>query len=78
MHILHKKGPNRGYKRSIYASWEISFDAIRRERPEAAELLLLCGFLTNNDIFETMLLRGLKHASDGGSFFNFFVPFSPS
>ena len=38
-------------------TWEISFEAIRKERPEAAELLLLCGFLANNDLFDAMFLK---------------------
>ena len=55
--ILSKKWTNWGYKVSILATWEISFEAIRKERPEAAELLLLCGFLANDDLFKAMFLK---------------------
>ena len=55
--ILHKNSIRLGYKSSIVATWEISFDAIRKQRPEAAELLLLCGFLANDDLFEAMFLE---------------------
>ena len=56
-YIFHNKWDNWGYSRSIVATWEISFEAIRKERPEAAELLLLCGFLANDDLFEAMFLK---------------------
>ena len=55
--ILHKNWIRLGYRSSIVATWEISFKAIRKERPEAAELLLLCGFLANDDLFEAMFLK---------------------
>ena len=55
--ILHKKCIKWGYRRSIVATWEISFEAIKKERSEAAELLLLCGFLANDDLFEGMFLK---------------------
>ncbi|KAJ6178143.1 hypothetical protein N7519_008604 [Penicillium mononematosum] len=40
---------------TILTTWEVSLQAIQRSTPEAAELLFLCGFLSNNDIFEDML-----------------------
>ena len=56
-YILQERWIKWGYERSVVATWEISFEAIRKERPEAADLLLLCGFLANDDIFEAMLLK---------------------
>ncbi|KAJ5512053.1 hypothetical protein N7463_001605 [Penicillium fimorum] len=40
---------------TILTTWEVSLEAIQRNSPEAAELLFLCGFLSNNDISEDML-----------------------
>ncbi|KAI5926228.1 hypothetical protein F4810DRAFT_656035 [Camillea tinctor] len=45
---------------TILTTWEVSFNAVRNENPEAAHLLLLCGFLANSDIFEEMINLGWK------------------
>ncbi|KAE8141856.1 hypothetical protein BDV38DRAFT_268144 [Aspergillus pseudotamarii] len=37
---------------TILTTWEVSLQRIEMDIPEASELLLLCGFLSNNDIFE--------------------------
>ncbi|RPB23407.1 TPR-like protein [Terfezia boudieri ATCC MYA-4762] len=52
------KGGKQG--RSVFATWEISFKAIQETNPEAAKLLLICGFLNNEDISEELLKRGLN------------------
>ena len=44
----------------MFATWEISFNAIRNKSPQAAKLLLICGFLNNEDIWEKLLKRGMK------------------
>ena len=54
--------------RSVFATWEISFNAIQQKRPEAANLLLICGFLNNEDICEELLKRGMKLESHGMSY----------
>ena len=46
--------------RSVSATWEISFNAIQEKSPNAAKLLLICGFLNNEDICEELLKRGMK------------------
>ena len=43
---------------TVFTTWEVSFNAIRHESTYAADLLLLCGFLNSDDIFEEMLLFG--------------------
>ncbi|KAF8467212.1 hypothetical protein BDZ91DRAFT_762700 [Kalaharituber pfeilii] len=48
--------------RSVFATWEMSFNAIKNQNPKAAELLSLCAFLDNNDICEEFLRRGMKLA----------------
>ncbi|KAE8336173.1 hypothetical protein BDV24DRAFT_178668 [Aspergillus arachidicola] len=39
---------------TILTTWEVSLRRIEMDIPEASELLLLCGFLSNNDIFEEL------------------------
>ncbi|PIG81916.1 eukaryotic translation initiation factor 3 subunit [Aspergillus arachidicola] len=40
---------------TILTTWEVSLRRIEMDIPEASELFLLCGFLSNNDIFEELL-----------------------
>lgn len=61
---------SRGWKlgeqdRSVFATWELSFQAITKHNPIAAELLLVCGFLNNDDICEELLQRGMELPVDG-------------
>ena len=51
--------------RSVFATWEISFGAIEAKNPKAAKLLLICGFLNNEDICEEFLRRGMKIEKHG-------------
>ncbi|KAJ5919131.1 hypothetical protein N7466_010074 [Penicillium verhagenii] len=53
---------------SALTTWEVSFDAIKQESPEAADLLQLCGFLANSDIFEEMFSLGGKLAANDTTF----------
>ena len=53
------------YEKGVLTTWEVSFSAIEEENPKAAELLLLCGFLENDDIFEEMIHRGWGLDQDG-------------
>ena len=50
---------------SVFAALELSFNAIQKQNPRAAELLLLCGFIDNEDIPEKLLQRGMKLPEDG-------------
>ncbi|KAF8455068.1 P-loop containing nucleoside triphosphate hydrolase protein [Kalaharituber pfeilii] len=59
-HLLSRKWKVGKYDRSVFAAWDLSFNAIQNQNPNAAELLLLCGFLDNNDICEVLLQRGMK------------------
>ena len=59
-YFLRKKWKGGKHDRSVFATWEISFNAIKKENPKAAELLLVCGFLDNEDICEEFLRRGMK------------------
>lgn len=51
--------------RSVFTTWEISFQAIKSENEEAADFLLLCSFLSNESIWEDMLRRGKQLEEDG-------------
>jgi len=53
------------HNRSVFATWELSFEAIQKQNPKSAELLLVCGFLDNNDILEELLQRGMKLPKNG-------------
>lgn len=53
------------HNRSLFAAWELSFEAIQTENPKAADLLLLCGYLDNKDIPEELLRRGLELPENG-------------
>jgi hypothetical protein len=37
---------------TIFTTWEISFAAINKTLPQAADLLLMCSFFANNDLWE--------------------------
>ena len=56
-------------ERCVLATWELSFESIQKQNPEVAELLLLCGFLGNDDICEDLIRRGKKLSEDGMSAF---------
>ncbi|KAF8446939.1 hypothetical protein BGX38DRAFT_615123 [Terfezia claveryi] len=60
-YILSKGWKGGKQDRSVFATWEISFNAIQKTNPEAAKLLLICGFLNNEDICEELLKRGKTH-----------------
>ena len=44
---------------TVFTTWEISFAAVQRENPKAAELLLVCSFFSDNEIVDELLVRGL-------------------
>lgn len=52
-------------ERSVFAAWELSFEAIIKENPRASNLLLICGFLGNDDLCDDLLCRGLGLPEDG-------------
>ena len=59
-YLLSTRWKGGTHDRSVFATWEISFNAVEVENPKAAELLLVCGFLDNEDICEEFLRRGMK------------------
>lgn len=59
---LNKKPPSSVWQygeKTVVTTWEISFEAVQKEDPQAAELLLLCSFLSNKDINSEFLFSGL-------------------
>ena len=68
------KGGKQDQDRSVFATWEISFNAIQQKSPNAARLLLICGFLNNDDIWEELLKRGMPLEAHGmGCLFYYFI-----
>ena len=66
---LNRKPPSALWQygeKTVVTTWEISFEAIQKEDPQAAELLLLCSFLSNEDINADFLSRGLPEILGGG------------
>ena len=64
-YLLSKRWKGGKHDRSVFATWEISFNAIEKENSKAAELLLVCGFLDNEDICEEFLRRGMRMDEHG-------------
>ena len=70
-YLLSKGWKDGKQDRSVFATWEISFHAIQENSPEAAKLLLICGFLHNEDLCEELLRRGMELEEHGISFYYF-------
>ena len=64
-YLLSKKWKGGKHDRSVFATWEISFNAIEKENPKAAELLLVCGFFHYGDVCHEFLYRGMKIEKHG-------------
>ena len=64
-YLLSQRWTGGKHDRSVFATWEISFKAIQEKCPEAAELLLVCGFFDYEDIPEELLRRGLNLEKTG-------------
>jgi hypothetical protein len=61
-----------GYRNdTVFTTWEVSFATIRDQNPDAANLLLLCGFLAKSDIFEEMLRYSRILPADSKSILDF-------
>ena len=69
-YLLSKGWKGGKQDRSVFATWEISFNAIQKNNPNAAKLLLICGFLNNENICEELLKRGMKVETHGMGLFN--------
>ena len=54
-YLLSKGWKGGKHDRSVFSTWEISFNAIVKQNPKAAELLLVCGFFHNEDICKEFL-----------------------
>jgi len=68
-YLLSKGWKGGKHDRSVFATWEISFNEIQEKNPNAAKLLLICGFLNNEDIWEEVLKRGMRVEIHGVCFF---------
>jgi hypothetical protein len=54
---------------TVATTWEISFKAIHKINPLAADLLLRCSFLASNDIGIDLIYRGLPTKFANGQCF---------
>jgi hypothetical protein len=50
---------------TVFTTWEISFKTVQDASPTSAELLLICSFLSNEDIWEDLIRRGSKSLDNG-------------
>ncbi|RPB06363.1 hypothetical protein P167DRAFT_530999 [Morchella conica CCBAS932] len=46
------------HDKTVFTTWQTSFDAIKRISRAASDLLIVCSFLSNEDIWEFMLQHG--------------------
>ncbi|MDD2834672.1 MAG: FxSxx-COOH system tetratricopeptide repeat protein, partial [Methanothrix sp.] len=58
---LLKHGKPLNYPDTVATTWEISFQAVQKERPVAGDLLNLCAFMAPDAIPRAMLEDGAKH-----------------
>lgn len=71
---LGKKPPSAVWQygeETVVTTWEISFKAIQEMDPQAADLLLLCSFLTSDGINVDFLWRGLPTQFTAGERFEY-------
>jgi hypothetical protein len=54
------------YEESVFTTWNLSYEEIKKRKPKAAELLTLCSFLSNVEIQPEMLERGLSTVDPKG------------
>lgn len=67
--VLGKKPPEAVWQygeKTVVTTWEISFQAIQDQDPQAAKLLLLCSFISHEDIDAGFLSLGLHEMFAGG------------
>ena len=64
-YLFSKRWKGGKHDRSVFATWEISFNAIEKQNRKAAELLLVCGFFHHEDICKEFLCRGMKIEKHG-------------
>ena len=64
---LGPKGKVNKNEQCVLITWELSYENIQKENRQAAELLLLCGFLGNDDICEDLLRKGKRLSKNGMS-----------
>lgn len=53
------------YGHTVYTTWQMSFDAVKKESNNAAQLLITYGFLSN-DVSDALILYGESVKDKGG------------
>ena len=57
----HSRGPI-DYERKLFSTWNVSFQRVQAQDPEAAELLKLMAYLDNQDLWYEPFRKDLKNA----------------
>lgn len=66
--LLKSKPPIWNYRNeTVLTIWEISFAAIKECDPDAADILLLSGFLDRNDLWMGLFQSGLMVQANGAN-----------
>jgi len=53
------------YKETVATTWSVSFEQVKRESPEAEDLLSLCAFLAPDEIpLDDIMSKGIQHLPD--------------
>ena len=58
--VLNKRPPDAVWQyrnETVFTTWEVSFSALKQRDPTAAEFLLICSFLSSDDISEDLFTR---------------------
>lgn len=66
------------HDKTVFTTWQTSFDAIKRISRDASDLLEVCSFFSNEDIWEFMLQHGKGIDGIHQSLFCFFVLRKPA
>ena len=62
---------------SVFASWEMSLETLRKRVPNAIDLLSICGFLDHEEISDEFLRRGMVEKAGRSDLFVFFGSMTP-
>jgi hypothetical protein len=65
--VLNKKPSSASWQyrdETAFTTWEVSFKSVEEENQLYAQILLICSFLSPEDITEELLCRGLKGVED--------------
>ena len=67
--LSQKPGPRSvwPYDETVFSTWELNFREIKTRNPKAAEIIILCSFLSNVEIQPDFIERGLRVVDPEGT-----------